>query len=86
MHCLIECSRSYHEAVKMLGVTLHPGQYFRCLSNGDFDELQCIGDQCYCVDSYDGGPTSSTIMTAVNITVISEDTISCCEYLSKSIH
>lgn len=63
----------------LIGEKLHPTQHFRCVSNGDYDELQCIGEKCYCVDATDGGPASD-IMNPVNISSVEKDNIDCCEY------
>lgn len=78
----IECSRSYYTAVKLIGQELHPNQHFRCSSNGDYDPIQCIGDNCYCVNTTDGSPANEdgVKMSAVNVTAVSKDTIDCCEY------
>lgn len=78
--CSAECSRAYHTASELLGIDLEPEQHFHCLSNGDYDELQCIGNNCYCIDAYDGNPSSSS-MTAVNVSYISANSIDCCKYL-----
>lgn len=80
-----ECSRNYHTAVELIGQELHPNQHFRCTSNGDYDQIQCIGDNCYCVNATDGSPASDdgTKMSAVNVTVVGKETIDCCEYYAK---
>ncbi|XP_019868554.1 uncharacterized protein LOC109597338 [Aethina tumida] len=67
------CSRSYYDAVDIIGRKLHPNEHFRCTENGDYDPLQCIGDKCLCVDTKDGSPSLNT--TTVNITNI--DKLSC---------
>lgn len=61
---------------------MHPNQHFRCVSNGDYDQIQCIGDNCYCVNATDGSPgTDDAKMSPVNITVVDKETIDCCRYL-----
>lgn len=81
-----ECSRAYHTAVELIGQELHPNQHFRCAANGDYDEIQCIGENCYCVNATDGSPTSEdgAKMSAVNITVLAKDEIDCCKYSTKA--
>lgn len=51
------CSRKYYDAVDILGRDLHPHEHFRCTSDGNYDRIQCINEQCLCVDAEDGAPT-----------------------------
>lgn len=48
--CISECSRKRDdlEAIGRFDVTLH------CLSNGNFDELQCASGICWCADERTG--------------------------------
>ncbi|KAJ8967413.1 hypothetical protein NQ314_002920 [Rhamnusium bicolor] len=70
------CSRDYQEAVDIIGRTLVPSEHFRCAPNGDYDTIQCIGEQCLCVDASDGAPTYPRD-SLVNMTNISNETLRC---------
>ncbi|KAJ8968196.1 hypothetical protein NQ317_006798 [Molorchus minor] len=71
-----KCSRDYEEAKEIIGKDLVPSQHFRCDSNGDYDAVQCIGEQCLCVDTSDGAPTYPGD-ALVNLTLISNETLKC---------
>ncbi|KAJ8934603.1 hypothetical protein NQ318_002947 [Aromia moschata] len=68
--------RDYEEAVYVIGKELVPSEYFRCTASGDYDTIQCIGEQCLCVDASDGAPTYPD-NSLVNLTLISNKTLSC---------
>ncbi|CAH1110393.1 unnamed protein product [Psylliodes chrysocephalus] len=71
-----KCSRDYEDATVVIGRELNPVEHFRCAANGDYENVQCINDQCFCVDAYDGVPTYPDEPT-VNITEISNTTLKC---------
>lgn len=73
------CSRYFHTAKEMTEQNLYTLNRFRCMPNGDFDELQCIGDSCYCVDAADGTP-SYPGTAAVNVSQVSSKTLPCCKF------
>ncbi|GJQ76419.1 hypothetical protein Trydic_g2134 [Trypoxylus dichotomus] len=74
MHCA--CSRNYEKAVKYLGRNLYNTQFLRCKANGDYDPLQCMDDDCFCVHPADG-TLAVTPTSVVNVTSISNETLSC---------
>lgn len=67
---------------EFIGRDLHVGEFLRCQSNGDYDTIQCIGEDCICVDALDAAPTYPTA-SPVNITDISNETMRCCKYSRK---
>jgi len=71
-----KCSRDYNRAKDIRNRNLHREEYLRCQSNGDYDTLQCIGDQCLCTDPQDGHPTYPE-RGLVNMTLISATTLPC---------
>ncbi|XP_066153580.1 uncharacterized protein [Euwallacea fornicatus] len=70
------CARGYQDAVEILGRELHPHEHFRCAADGSFDRLQCINEQCLCVDSADGAPTFPNAKL-VDLENISDKTLPC---------
>ncbi|RZC36525.1 uncharacterized protein BDFB_010688, partial [Asbolus verrucosus] len=64
-----QCSRKYYEAVNIIGRELRPDEHFRCDENGDYDTIQCIGDNCMCTDTLDGAPTfpKNNPLTKINM-------------------
>ncbi|XP_066249035.1 thyroglobulin-like [Euwallacea similis] len=70
------CARGYQGAVDILGRELGPHEHFRCAADGSFDRLQCINNQCLCVDAADGAPTFPDAKL-VNLTDISNETLPC---------
>ncbi|XP_071053909.1 uncharacterized protein [Onthophagus taurus] len=73
------CSATYEEVSTFLGRNLKIGEFLRCQSNGDYDTVQCIDDECFCVDAVDGALTYPSQDT-VNITMISNETLPCFDY------
>lgn len=73
------CSRSDARVRSFLG-ELHADQHFRCLSNGDYDPLQCIDGACFCVHKRDG-LSSIDKQKLVNISTIAEKNPSCFDSL-----
>lgn len=73
------CSRAHEKAENFLGTTLYNTQYLRCKTNGDYDPLQCIDDECFCVHSEDGTLAINPV-NPVNITSISNETLGCCKF------
>ncbi|KRT86818.1 hypothetical protein AMK59_2957, partial [Oryctes borbonicus] len=76
MNCA--CSRNYEKAAKYLGTALYNTQFLRCKTNGDYDPLQCMDDSCFCVHVEDG-TLAVNPANVVNITSISNETLSCCK-------
>ncbi|VEN38843.1 unnamed protein product [Callosobruchus maculatus] len=74
MQC--KCSRDYEEALLVTGQDLGPHQHFRCSADGSYDELQCIGEKCLCVNRFDGSPTYPDD-PLVDINRISSKTLNC---------
>lgn len=70
------CSRAFSLMEKSLNQALNPLNRFRCMPDGSFDTLQCIGDNCICVDSNDGTPTSTDVVPR---TSLKEGSLPCCE-------
>nr|AEE63045.1 unknown [Dendroctonus ponderosae] len=71
-----ECSRAYYDAADIIGRELHPHEHFRCDSTGSYDRIQCINEQCLCVDALDGAPTFPN-KKLVDLEDISNETLSC---------
>nr|ACP18834.1 unknown [Chrysomela tremula] len=74
MQC--KCSRDYQQAKELIGRDLNPREHFRCNSKGDYDTIQCIGEQCLCTDALDGAPTYPN-NPMVNIRNITNHTLEC---------
>ena len=49
-----QCSRLHHGELSVEGLQARP----HCLSDGDFDPLQCSNTTCFCVDRTNGTITS----------------------------
>ena len=54
-----ECSRDYMEALKLDSQLL---QFPHCLPNGNYDQLQCTGFACYCIDTQKMTKTSGLVV------------------------
>lgn len=74
-HLFTGCSRYYEHATKITNQNLYPTNRFRCMPDGNFDDLQCINDKCFCVNKIDGEPLTKD---TVNISLIAEDNPACC--------
>ncbi|XP_050296801.1 uncharacterized protein LOC126736466 [Anthonomus grandis grandis] len=70
------CSRAYYDAVDTIGRELYPHEHFKCNSDGSFASLQCINEECLCVDSQDGAPTYPDD-ALVKIDEINKETLPC---------
>lgn len=76
---LMKCECSRQEA--SLGTVLETDMrvpFVRCNEMGSFDQLQCIKDQCLCVDIHSGFATSHV----VNITSQGLQTLPCCKNIT----
>lgn len=67
--------------MEILGRELNPHEHFRCSSDGSYDRVQCINDQCLCVDALDGAPTFPDA-DLVDLDDVTNDTLRCCEWLA----
>uniref|UniRef100_A0A1B0DFV3 Thyroglobulin type-1 domain-containing protein n=1 Tax=Phlebotomus papatasi TaxID=29031 RepID=A0A1B0DFV3_PHLPP len=67
-----ECSRQESSLGRVLETDMRV-PFVRCNEMGSFDQLQCIKDQCLCVDIHSGFPTSDV----VNITSQGLQTLPC---------
>ncbi|KAK7792204.1 hypothetical protein R5R35_000488 [Gryllus longicercus] len=70
------CSLAAWEASK-LG---EKSDYFRCLPDGQYDELQCVDDECICVDKITGSPIGTT---TVHASKLKKDILPC---FNEEIH
>lgn len=79
---VLACSRAYYDAVDIIGRDLHPHEHFRCTPDGSYDRLQCINEQCLCVDNVDGAPTFPED-DLVDLKDIDKKVLSCCKFFER---
>lgn len=54
----------------------YPSFSSRCLDDGSFDPLQCIGDQCYCINQFYGTITENSNSFDIN----QMESAPCCKF------
>lgn len=59
----------------------YPQMTARCLDDGSYDPLQCIGDKCLCVNRFNGSIEGSPVEYN---TIDRFDLLPCCKY--KFVH
>lgn len=55
----------------------YPQMTARCLDDGSYDPLQCIGDKCLCVNRFNGSLEGSPVEYS---TINTFDSFPCCKY------
>ena len=74
MRC--ECSRLNHKFKSIMDFK-NPILTARCMANGNFDTMQCMGEQCACVEPLSGFPNT----TNFNMSLIADySTLPCCKW------
>lgn len=71
------CSRNVADINQVLGTDTFSTKRTKCLTDGNFNPIQCVSDKCICVHSSDGSPVNPKQLP-ININLISE--LPCCKF------